>query len=75
MTTVQSKLHTCHRLATPIRDLMQEALDQAKDQGYDPHWINAILKAINDYDDAYARLYNIALCLDRRPVPARSHRH
>jgi len=73
MPTVQNKLHTSYNLATPIRHLLLEALDQAKDQAYDQHWIDAILKAATDHHDVCARVHNIAICLDRRPVPARSH--
>ncbi|MBA7639365.1 hypothetical protein ES703_47023 [subsurface metagenome] len=73
MPTVQSKLRTSYNLATPIRQLLLEALDQAKDQDYDQHWIAAILKAATDHHDTCTRIHNIALCLDRRPVPARSH--
>jgi len=73
MPTVQSKLRTSYNLATPILDLLQAALDQAKHQRYDPHWIHAIRKAINDHRAARAHIHNIAICLDRRPIPARSH--
>ncbi|MBA7590182.1 hypothetical protein ES708_32290 [subsurface metagenome] len=73
MPTVQSKLRTSYNLATPIQHLLLDALDQAKDQAYDQHWIDAILKAATDHHDACTRIHNIAICLDRRPVPARSH--
>ena len=74
MPTVQSKLHTSYNLATPIRHLLLEALDQAKHQAYDQHWIDAILKAATDHHDACTRVHNIAICLDRRPIPARTQK-
>lgn len=70
MFTIQEKIRHCYHLSNAIRMLLYEALDQANDQDYDPHWISAINTAIKDNHQVWLQTHNVATCIDpTAPLP------
>ncbi|MBA7690789.1 hypothetical protein ES703_99321 [subsurface metagenome] len=64
METIQAKIRSCYHLATTIRLLLHEALDQANDVDYDAHWIAAINRASQNNELVWLDTHNIATCID-----------
>ena len=64
MLSIQAKIRHCYHLSDAIRTLLNEALDQANDMDYDPHWIAAINTALEDNRNVWLQTHNIATCID-----------
>jgi len=70
MLRIQTNLRHCYHLADVVRTLLNEALDLANDNDYDPHWISAINTAIQDNRQVWLQTHNVATCIDpTAPLP------
>jgi len=75
MFLIQTKIRSCYHLAHTIRHLLDEALDLANDNNYDPHWIAAIKTAIDNNNQVWLDTHNIATCIDpTSPIAPRKER-